>query len=128
MEIFKIVAIGVVGTMCYLFLSSSKSELAPLVLIATGIILILQVSGYILTSVNFFKELSSRLGVNSNLLAIVLKIMSISYILEFCISLCEDLGVKSMATKISLSGKLIIFVMAIPIYKQLFDVVLTLLV
>ncbi len=128
MEILKIVAIGIVGAMSYVFLNSSKSELAPLTLIATGIVLILEVSGYVLSSINFFKELSSTLKVNSNLLTTVLKIMSISYILEFCISLCEDLGVKSIATKISLSGKIIIFVMAIPIYKQLFDVVLTLLV
>ena len=49
--------------------------------------------------------------------------MAISYVLEFATSLCEDLNVKSIEAKLSFAGKLIIFVISLPIYKELFNVI-----
>ncbi len=123
MEILKIVLIGVIGAFCYVFLSSTKSEIAPLCLLATGLILIIEVLNYLLISVDFFKELSQKSGISGELLTTVLKIMAISYVLEFSMSLCEDLNVKSIQTKLAFSGKLIIFVLSLPIYKELFNVI-----
>ncbi len=123
MEIVKIVAIALIGAFCYVFLSSTKSEIAPLILLATGIVLIIEVVNYLFLSINFFKELASVGGINGSLITTVLKIMAISYVLEFASSLCEDLNVKSIQTKLSFAGKLIIFVISIPIYKELFSVI-----
>ena len=123
MEIFKIVAVGLIGAFCYVFLSSTKSEIAPLCLLATGIVIVIQVVNYLLISVSFFKELASFSGISGELLTTVLKIISISYVLEFSTSLCEDLNVKSIQTKLAFSGKLIIFVISIPIYKELFSLI-----
>lgn len=123
MEIFKIVLIALIGAFCYAFLNSTKSEIAPLVLLATGIVLILEVINYVFISINFFSELASSALITGALLQTVLKIMAVSYVLEFATSLCEDLNVKSLETKLAFGGKLIIFVMAIPIYKELFNVI-----
>ena len=123
MEILKIVAVGLIGAFCYVFLSSTKSEIAPLCLLATGIVIVIQVVNYLLISVSFFKELASFSGISAELLTTVLKIISISYVLEFSTSLCEDLNVKSIQTKLAFSGKLIIFVISIPIYKELFSLI-----
>ena len=123
MEIFKIVAIGLVGAFCYVFLLSTKSEIAPLVLLATWIVLIIEVINYLFLSISFFKDLASVGGISGGLLTTVLKIMAISYVLEFATSLCEDLNVKSIEAKLSFAGKLIIFVISLPIYKELFNVI-----
>lgn len=123
MEILKIVLIGLVGAFCYVFLSSTKSEIAPLCLLATGVVIVIEIVNYLILSVNFFNELALSTGISGELLRTVLKIMAISYVLEFSISLCEDLNVKSIQTKLAFSGKLIIFVISIPIYKELFSVI-----
>ncbi|MBR5439658.1 MAG: hypothetical protein IKV61_05550 [Clostridia bacterium] len=123
MEIFKIVAIGLVGAFCYVFLLSTKSEIAPLVLLATGIVLIIEVVNYLFISISFFKDLASIGEISGSLLTTVLKIMAISYVLEFATSLCTDLNVKSIETKLAFAGKLIIFVISLPIYKELFNVI-----
>ena len=123
MEIFKIIAIGLVGAFCYVFLYSIKSELAPLVLLATGIVLIIEIVEYVFLTIDFFNELALNANISGTLLKTVLKIMAISYVLEFAITLCDDLNVKSIGVKLSFAGKIIIFVIAIPIYKELFNVI-----
>ena len=123
MEIFKIIAIGLVGAFCYVFLYSTKSELAPLVLLATGIVLIIEIVEYVFLTIDFFNELALNANISGTLLKTVLKIMAISYVLEFAITLCDDLNVKSIGVKLSFAGKIIIFVIAIPIYKELFNVI-----
>ena len=123
MEIFKIIAIGLVGAFCYVFLYSTKSELTPLVLLATGIVLIIEIVEYVFLTIDFFNELALNANISGTLLKTVLKIMAISYVLEFAITLCDDLNVKSIGVKLSFAGKIIIFVIAIPIYKELFNVI-----
>lgn len=123
MEIFKIIAIAIIGAFCYFFLNSTKSEIAPLVLLATGIVLVIEVANYLIITINFFKEFAYLQGLGGSLITTVLKVMAISYVLEFATSLCQDLNVKSIETKLVFCGKLIIFVISLPIYKELFSVI-----
>lgn len=123
MEIIKIVAIAIIGAFCYFFLNATKSEIAPLVLLATGIVLVIEVVNYLIITIDFFKEFAFLQGIGGNLITTVLKVMAISYVLEFATSLCQDLNVKSIETKLVFCGKLIIFVISLPIYKELFSVI-----
>ena len=123
MEIFKIIAIAIIGAFCYFFLNATKSEIAPLVLLATGIVLVIEVVNYLIITIDFFKEFAFLQGIGGNLITTVLKVMAISYVLEFATSLCQDLNVKSIETKLVFCGKLIIFVISLPIYKELFSVI-----
>lgn len=122
MEIFKIIAVALIGAIVYLYLKSNNSELSGLVVIATGIIIIILLVDYIFAAVGFFAEMANRTGVKSELFTILIKVVAISYLTDFCESLCEDIGVKSLANKVSLAGRVIIFVTAIPVFENLFEI------
>ena len=127
MEILKIAGVGLTGAICFVILKAQGSELASLSLIATGAILLIGVSGYVLTTVNFFKQLADGTGINPSLFVTVVKITVISYLMEISVSLCEDMGVKSIGSKIAFAGRIVIFTTAIPVFKELVEVATSLL-
>ena len=60
-----------------------------------------------------------NLNINVNVFKIVIKILVISYVVEFTESLCVDLGSSSIGAKVSLCGKIIILITASPIFYSL---------
>ncbi len=125
MEIFKIVAIAIIGVLIFTYLKSINSELSVLSIVATGLVLLLSVSSYIIDVLNVFSNLSSNLNIDSQIFIIVIKIIIISYIIEFTENLSNDLGATNLSAKISLCGKLIIFVTAMPIFNSLISIITT---
>ena len=123
MEILKIVCIGVVGTLVYVYLKSNGSELAGLSAIATGILLIICTVSYLVNAVTIFSEIAKNSGVSSDLFVLVIKIIAISYLADFTSTLCEDLGVKSIGDKVAFASKLIIFTLSAPVIFNLFNVI-----
>ncbi|HBF86288.1 MAG TPA: hypothetical protein DDW54_01260 [Clostridiales bacterium] len=54
---------------------------------------------------------------------IVLKIIAISYFVEFSASLIEDFGLKNISDKVVFAGKLLILSVSFPIVKNLIEVI-----
>ena len=123
MELLKILSIGVVGAFVFIYLKSNGSELAGLSIIATGVLLLITVLGYVVTAVGFFSEMASKTGISSEIFILVIKIIAISYLADFTTSLCEDMGAKSIGDKVSFASKIIIFTISSPIIVTLFDVI-----
>ncbi len=123
MEILKILSIGVIGAFVFIYLKSNGSELAGLSIIATGVLLLITVLGYVVTVVGFFSEMASKTGISSEIFILVIKIIAISYLADFTTSLCEDMGAKSIGDKVSFASKIIIFTISSPIIVTLFDVI-----
>lgn len=122
MEILKIVLIGIIGAVSFVYLKSTNQELCGLLSLGTGILILLMTLSYVLSAVNFFKDLALSTGISNEILTIILKITAISYLISFSQTLCEDMGVSSIGSKIEFAGRVIIFVMAIPIYSNLFNI------
>ena len=121
MEIFKIVLVALIGAITFVYLKAINSDLSSLLLIGTGIIILLMTLSYVFTAVEFFKSLINNSNLDNNVFFLVAKITAISYLIEFSSSLCEDFGVKSIANKLELCGKIIIFVLSIPVFKTLIE-------
>ncbi len=128
MEIVKIVCIGVIGAIVYVYLKSNGSELAGLSVIATGILLIISTVSYLISVVGIFSNIASNSGISSDLFILIIKIIAISYLADFTSSLCDDLGVKSIGDKVAFASKLIIFTLSAPVIFNLFNVISQLIV
>ncbi len=123
MEIVKIVIVGVVGAIIYCYLKGINSELSTLSVIATGLVIILLSLNYVVNTFQFFTEISQKTGIDSSLFLIIVKIIIISYLVDFSVNLCEDLGVKSIGDKITICGKLMVFTISIPIFNSLIETI-----
>lgn len=123
MDIVKIVAVGIVTAVCAMLLRETKSELALLVTVAGGCIVLLMVLDAFLDVFRTLQTLMERAGIGNRIFSLLVKIIGIGYITDFSAGLVEDTGAKALADKIVLAGKVIIMVLSLPILVQLFDII-----
>ena len=127
MLVFKIIVIAIIGCISFLLLKQVKPEFCIYILIGTGVIIVLEVFGYLTSIISVFENLSNISGIDSDLLKIILKIVGIGYIIEFASSLCIDSGLTSIASKIQFAGKIIILFIALPIINSLIEIIIEIL-
>ncbi|MBO5926314.1 MAG: hypothetical protein J6Q38_01985 [Clostridia bacterium] len=128
MEILKIIAVGVIGAISFVYLKSLNSELSGLLCIGTSIVIVVMLLSYIIEIVGFFNDLTISTGINSKMLILVIKITAISYLVEFTSNLCDDLGAKSIGSRVEFAGRIITFVMGIPVFSNLISVLTNLII
>lgn len=90
-------------------------------LIACSLIVLVFISELAVKFFSFFKNMSSY-GIDDEIIVLVLKILAISYLIEFSVGILEDMNLKSFSDKIVLGGKLIILAMIFPVIKQIISV------
>lgn len=128
MEILKIIIIATIGALIFVYLKQNNSELAGLLAVSTGVIILILTVEYVISVVSFFSKMTDVIGVSSELFIIVIKIIAISYLSDFCSSLCRDLGVSSIGDKVNFASKMMIFVLTTPIIINLFELLSSLIV
>ena len=127
MEIFKIVGIGIISCVIIIVVKQVKPEFAVTIIISASILILVYILKYFVQIFSFFQDVVDKTGIDTNLFTILIKIIGIGYLVEFGASICEDSGNSSIANKVILGGKIAIFILAIPIIKNLFNLLLGLL-
>lgn len=127
MEIFKVVAIGLVGTILAIILKQYKSEYSIYISIITGIIIIMYMITDISNIVKLINGLINKSSINTAFISLLLKITGIAILVEFASSICMDSGESSIAKKIDIAGKVVVISMSIPIISTLLETVLKIL-
>lgn len=126
-DIIKIIAVGLIAVIIVIIIKQYKPEFAIYVSIITGAIILYMIFGKLQGIINLLQNISSKAGVNSQFLSILLKITGIAFLAEFAINICKDAGEGAIASKIEIGSKVIIVSMSIPIISSLLDVILKLL-
>ncbi|GAA4845857.1 stage III sporulation protein AD [Paenibacillus vulneris] len=127
MEIVQIVGLGLIATILVLIIKEQKPIFAFLLAAFTGIVIFLFLIGKIASVIQILEDLAVNANVNMIFLKTILKIIGIAYIAEFGAQIVRDAGQESIASKIELSGKILIMVMAIPIVSVIIETVVKLL-
>jgi len=127
MEIFKIVGIGIIASIITIVVKQLKPELAVTVLVSSSILMLIYALKYFTPILSIFNDIISKTGISSDLFTILIKIIGVGYLVEFGASICEDSGNSSLASKVVFCGKIAIFLMAIPIIRNLLNLILGLL-
>ena len=124
MEIIQIVGLGMVSTIMILLLKAKRPDMAISLAVITGVIIFFIVIFKIQGVVNIIEKYIEKSNINMFYVNILLKIIGISYIAEFGAEICRDAGAGSIASKIELSGKIIIITLSIPIITSLLEMIL----
>ena len=123
MEIVKIIGIALITIISTLLVRQVKAEFSIIVALTGGLIMLFMIIDGISDVIAYFSEIVVRTNINSEMFAIVLKIVGVGYLTEFSSHLCIDSGMSALADKLSLAGKIIIVVMSLPIITSLLDIV-----
>jgi stage III sporulation protein AD len=115
MEIAQVVGFGVIAAVIIIFIRQSRPDIAQLLSIAVGVVIVIYLLGYLNLIVDIITDLALEAEINTVFLRTLLRVIGVAYIAEFGAQVCRDAGEGSIAMKIEFAGKLIILVMAIPI-------------
>ena len=126
MYVFRLCCIAVITAVCAFILKNHKSELVPLCLTAGGIIMFLYAFDYISESVAFIKSFTQGAGIDNEIIRIIFKIIGIGFIVEMTAGSVKELGFTSVADKLVFCGKIIIFVVSIPILSSTYKIIVSL--
>ena len=127
MVLLKVLVLGIVISILAVFLKQIKPEYSLICIIVGGIILLGYIIGSVYQIFDYFSVIATKTGINSDMFVTMLKIIGIGYLVEFSASVCIDSGNNSIADKIILAGKIIIFGLSMPILTSLFNVIMELL-
>jgi len=125
MDIIKIVVLGLISVILITILKNQKQELSLQLSVVAGLIIFLIIIDKIPPILRVLENLADKAGIELIYFSILLKIIGISYITEFGAQICRDAGEVSIATKIELGGKILIFLQAIPIVLALLELLLS---
>ena len=126
MELIKVLILGIIVSILALFLKQIKSEYSLLCIIVGSVIILIYIFRYLTQVFDFFQEVINKTGISYDLFISMLKIIGIGYLVEFSANVCRDSGNTSIADKVVLAGKIMIFVISLPIITNLFDMILEL--
>ncbi len=121
MEIIQVVSFAVIAAIFILFIRQSRPEIAQLLSIAVGVIVVIYLLGYLKMVIDVITQMALEAQVNPLFLRTLLRVIGVAYLAEFGAQICRDAGESSIAGKIEFAGKIIILVMAIPILVSVLE-------
>lgn len=126
MLVFQLCCIAAITAVCAFILKSHNSELVPLCVTAGGIIMFLFAFDYLSESIEFLRNFSETTGVDNQIIRLIFKITGIGFLIELTASSIKELGFEGVADKLVLCGKIIIFVVAIPLLSGTYKIIVSL--
>lgn len=123
MDIFKIGIIGIISIILAITIKNQSPQISLLISIVTGIIIFLIILPALQQVIDAIFNIVKKLDISVGYIGVILKIIGIAYISEFCTQICQDAGENSIASKIELGGKVLIMLISVPIITELLDLI-----
>lgn len=123
MEILKIAAIGILGTILSIVMRSYKPEFSIHLVLATVLLIFLMILSKLEIVLNFIQSISSQISISKIYFPVILKIIGVSYVADFTAQICKDAGEGAIASKIEFAGKIIIMYLALPVFLSIIDLI-----
>ena len=127
MEIIKIIGIALIALIIIIMLKQYRPEYAIFISILTGILILFLVMDRLTGIINLIESIQNKFSINTQFIALLIKITGIAFLSEFAVSICKDSGEAAIASKIELGSKIIIVSMSIPIISSLLEIILKIL-
>ena len=127
MEIIKIIGIALIALIIIIMLKQYRPEYAIFISILTGVLILFLVIDRLTGIVNLIESIKDKFSINTQFIALLIKITGIAFLSEFAVSVCKDSGEAAIASKIEIGSKIIIISMSIPIISSLLEIILKIL-
>lgn len=117
----KTALLGILTIMIAMAMRQGKAEFSTFVSF-TGSLLIAWIAVQLLDGITgSLERLEKLISVDMEYLALLMKMIGVTYLSEFASSLCRDAGYSAVAGQIELVGKLTILTIGMPIVMALFE-------
>jgi stage III sporulation protein AD len=113
--VIKIIGVAFIGAVISILLRKNSPEFSILVTVATSLVIIYLIYDSFLYVIDSFNYIVAKTSVDSEILAVVMKICGIGIVSEYFCNIIEDAGEVAIAKKAQMATKVVIFVMTIPL-------------
>ena len=121
--VFQLIGIAFLTAVAAILVKNTKPELAAVITIAGGVILVLFALEAFRGSLGIFSESASMTGLDAAIIKTLLKMVGIGYLVEFSAGILNDFGQNSLADKLVFCGKILVLILAIPILENILTLV-----
>lgn len=121
MDMMKIGILGILGVLMGIQFKSYKQEYSLYIGFAVCIVIFSYGVQCLESVLNTVFELKELLGSSASYIGVLVKVMGITYICEFCANICKDAGFSAIAGQIEIAGKLSVLLAGMPIVFALIE-------
>lgn len=126
MEIYSIIALGLVSTALCILLKQYQPEYALFVSIVTGVIIFTVVVTNLIPTFELMSNLMEQAKIKSNYMEAITKTLGVCYLTQIVTDSCKDAGQNAIASKVELASKVYIVILALPLFEDLISVAFSL--
>ena len=124
MNIFAFIGSALVMCVMIITVGQLKPELSLLLAIACGIVMTVFLLGFVSPVIDEISLIASSGGIDSDMIAVVIKSFGICVAVQTASDLCRDSGQTAIAGKLELGGRLALLIVAMPHFRRLLDLAL----
>ena len=121
MEMVRIGILGVAGVMIALQFKTVKPEISLYIGFAVCIVIFTFSVNGMMQILSKMEELQKYISGSGSYFALLFKAVGITYISEFCASICKDAGYGAVAGQIEIFGKLTVLFMGMPVLMAVIE-------
>ncbi len=123
MDILKIAVLGIAGVLTALVLKREKEEYSLFISITVCICIFVYLLTKVETILNFTERMENLIAVDSRYIALVIKMVGITYVAEFAINICRDAGYSAIGNQIEIFAKMSILVVSLPVLTAFLETI-----
>lgn len=123
MDMIKIAMIGLAAVLLAMQVKVGRPEYEIFLTMAACLCIFFFLVTKLQIVLNAINQIQTYIRLDSRYVAILLKMIGITYVAEFSSSLCRDAGYQAVAGQIELFGKLSILVSSMPVLLALLETI-----
>lgn len=123
MSVMTIGVLGIASALLAVELKGLKGEYGVYLVAAVGLVIFFYGVTKLKTVIETIRQVQAYIRLNRMYLEALLKMIGITYIVEFSSGICKDAGYGSLGSQIEIFGKLSVLAVSMPILLALLDTV-----
>lgn len=123
MDIIKIAMIGLAGVLLAMQVREGRKEYDIYITMASGLCIFFFLITKLEVVIDALGRIQGYIKMDSKYVAILLKMIGITYVAEFSSNLCKDAGYQAVAGQIEMFAKLSILVLSMPVLLALLETI-----
>ncbi len=123
MNLMGIAVLAVIAAIIAVTLRPKNAEIALMLGIAATVTVLLMVLSQTTGIIHTIQTIAAAANISGNYLAILFKAIGICFLTEFAANTCRDAGSQSLAGTVTLAGKIMVTVSALPLYADILNAV-----
>lgn len=126
MDVLSIIVVCLIAAILSVLIKQYKPEYGIFITISAGAGILLLIISSALPIFHELETLISSMGVSAEYFTVLLKALGVCYIAQLACDTCKDAGETTLAGKIELAAKVSILVMALPLFREIINIVIRL--